>query len=54
MRSSPTAYVNFTSDDASERVRDAYTKQQWTRLTALKATYDPANFFNMNANIPAG
>jgi FAD/FMN-containing dehydrogenase len=47
-------YVNFTSDDASERVRVAYTDQQWTRLTALKAKYDPTNFFRMNANIPPG
>jgi FAD/FMN-containing dehydrogenase len=46
-------YVNFTSDDATARVRDAYTEQQWTRLTALKAKYDPTNFFRMNANIPA-
>ena len=45
-------YVNFTSDDANERVRDAYTAQQWDRLTALKAKYDPTNFFRMNANIP--
>jgi FAD/FMN-containing dehydrogenase len=47
-------YVNFTSDDADERVRVAYTDHQWTRLTALKAKYDPANFFRMNANIPPG
>jgi FAD/FMN-containing dehydrogenase len=47
-------YVNFTSDDAGERVRAAYTDQQWTRLTSLKAKYDPTNFFRMNANIPAG
>jgi hypothetical protein len=47
-------YVNFTSDDASERVRQAYTGQQWARLTALKAKYDPTNFFRMNANIPPG
>jgi FAD/FMN-containing dehydrogenase len=46
-------YVNFTSDDAGERVRDAYTEQQWVRLTALKAKYDPTNFCRMNANIPA-
>jgi FAD/FMN-containing dehydrogenase len=45
-------YVNFTSDDANERVRDAYNDQQWARLTALKAKYDPTNFFRMNANIP--
>jgi hypothetical protein len=47
-------YVNFTSDDASERVRVAYTGQQWTRLAALKAKSDPANFFRMNANILPG
>jgi FAD/FMN-containing dehydrogenase len=47
-------YVNFTSDDASERVRDAYAERQWTPLTALKAKYDPTNFFRMNANIPPG
>jgi hypothetical protein len=46
-------YVNFTSDDAAQRVRQAYTVQQWARLTALKAKYDPTNFFRMNANIPA-
>ena len=34
------------------RVRLAYTDQQWARLTALKAKYDPTNFFRMNANIP--
>jgi FAD/FMN-containing dehydrogenase len=47
-------YVNFTSDDASERVRVAYTDKQWKRLAALKAKYDPTNFFRMNANIPPG
>jgi FAD/FMN-containing dehydrogenase len=46
--------VNFTSDDASERVRVAYTGQQWTRLTALKSKFDPTNFFRMNANILPG
>ncbi len=45
-------YVNFTSDDAAERVRLAYSAPQWARLTALKAKYDPTNFFRRNANIP--
>jgi hypothetical protein len=45
-------YVNFTSDDAADRVRAAYTDAQWPRLTALKAKYDPTNFFRLNANIP--
>ena len=45
-------YVNFTSDDAAQRVQSAYTDSQWARLTSLKAKYDPTNFFRMNANIP--
>ena len=45
-------YVNFTSDDADERARSAYNPAQWAQLTALKAKYDPTNFFRMNANIP--
>jgi FAD/FMN-containing dehydrogenase len=45
-------YVNFTSDDASDRVRAAYSAEQWRRLVALKTKYDPANFFRLNANIP--
>jgi hypothetical protein len=44
-------YVNFTSDDAGERVRVAYNDEQWSRLRALKSKYDPTNFFRMNANI---
>ena len=45
-------YVNFTSDDANDRARVAYTDAQWAKLTALKAKYDPTNFFRLNANIP--
>lgn len=46
-------YVNFTSDDSTDRIRQgAYSADQWARLTALKAKYDPTNFFRMNANIP--
>ncbi|MDQ3953556.1 MAG: FAD-binding oxidoreductase [Actinomycetota bacterium] len=46
-------YVNFTSDDPNERVRArAYSPQQWSRLVALKAKFDPTNFFRLNANIP--
>jgi FAD/FMN-containing dehydrogenase len=45
-------YVNFTSDDAPERVRSAYTQVQWARLTALKLKFDPDNVFRHNANIP--
>ena len=46
-------YVNFTSDDAAERTHsDAYSPAQWSRLSALKAKFDPTNFFRLNANIP--
>jgi hypothetical protein len=47
-------YVNFTSDDVARRGRQAYAEGQWVRLAALKAKYDPTNFFRMNANILAG
>jgi FAD/FMN-containing dehydrogenase len=45
-------YVNFTSDDASDRVQSAYSPAQWQRLVTLKTKYDPSNFFRLNANIP--
>jgi FAD/FMN-containing dehydrogenase len=46
-------YVNFTNEDTAERVRTgAYSAAQWARLIALKAKYDPTNFFDANANIP--
>jgi hypothetical protein len=45
-------YVNFTSDDASDRVQAAYSAEQWQRLVMLKTKYDPTNFFRLNANIP--
>ena len=45
-------YVNFASDDGGSRIRAGYSGEQWRRLTALKARYDPTNFFRMNANIP--
>lgn len=45
-------YVNFTSDDAQSRVREAYSPTQWDRLRTIKAAWDPTNFFDRNANIP--
>ena len=50
--SSKGVYVNFTSDDAAARVRSAYSPTQWERLVDVKTTYDPTNFFRVNANIP--
>ncbi len=46
------AYVNFINDEGPERVRDAYPPAHWARLAAVKAQYDPENFFKLNQNIP--
>ena len=45
------AFVNFTTtDDWDKRTDDAYAGHS-RRLAAIKKTYDPDNFFRMNANI---
>ncbi len=44
-------YVNFVSDEGEARVHDAYPKETWDRLVALKRKYDPENRFRMNQNI---
>jgi hypothetical protein len=43
------AFVNFLSDD-HDRVAEAYPGHS-ARLRSIKRTYDPDNFFRMNANI---
>jgi hypothetical protein len=43
-------YANFISDEGDTGVESAY-GDRLTRLTALKDTHDPDNFFRMNANI---
>jgi FAD/FMN-containing dehydrogenase len=45
------AYVNhLAADDRPEKVRASY-GDNYARLRALKATYDPKNLFRVNANI---
>jgi FAD/FMN-containing dehydrogenase len=47
-----TAYVGFLGDDGPARIRAAYPGSTWDRLRAIKATYDPANVFRLNHNVP--
>lgn len=44
------AYVNDLGDEGEERVRSAY-GENYSRLVALKAKYDPTDFFRLNQNI---
>jgi hypothetical protein len=43
-------YVNFMMNEGQERVRATY-GDHYTRLAAIKAAYDPTNFFHVNQNI---
>ncbi len=45
------AYVNFLADVDEAQVRAAYPNGTWERLAAIKAKYDPDNFFHLNQNI---
>ncbi len=44
------AYVNFMMDEGHSRVRATY-RDNYDRLAAAKATYDPDNVFRVNQNI---
>jgi hypothetical protein len=47
-------FVNFLDLDgaSADRVRAAYSPEDWERLVELKDRYDPNNFFRFNRNIP--
>jgi FAD/FMN-containing dehydrogenase len=45
-------YVNVLGDEGAAGVRRAYSAAKLARLTAVKDTYDPANVFHLNQNIP--
>ncbi len=48
-------YVNGVGDEnPAVDVRSAFRSGTFDRLTALKTTYDPTNFFRLNPNIPPG
>jgi FAD/FMN-containing dehydrogenase len=44
------AYVNFMMDEGQDRVKAAY-RSNYSRLTRVKAQYDPSNTFRVNQNI---
>jgi FAD/FMN-containing dehydrogenase len=45
------AYVNFMmEDEGDERIRATY-RDNYDRLAAIKAKYDPENFFHVNQNV---
>ncbi|PKN93636.1 MAG: FAD-linked oxidase [Chloroflexi bacterium HGW-Chloroflexi-6] len=46
------AYINFLANVDEAQVRAAYPNGTWERLAAIKARYDPDNFFHLNQNIP--
>lgn len=45
------AYVNFLAEVDEAQIRAAYPNGTWERLAAIKARYDPDNFFHLNQNI---
>jgi FAD/FMN-containing dehydrogenase len=44
------AYVNFMMEEGEDRIRATY-RHNYDRLAAIKAKYDPENFFRVNQNI---
>jgi len=44
------AYVNMMMEEGQDRIRAAY-RDNYDRLAAIKATYDPTNLFRVNQNI---
>ena len=44
------AYVNFMMEEGEERFKASY-RDNYERLTTIKRTYGPTNFFRVNQNI---
>ena len=44
-------YVNFLGDTSEDAVRASYGAEKYDRLAAVKAKYDPTNFFHVNFNV---
>jgi hypothetical protein len=47
------AYVNMMMDEGQDRVKASY-RNNYERLSEIKAKYDPANLFRVNQNIKPG
>jgi FAD/FMN-containing dehydrogenase len=47
-------YANFVGDEGDARVREAYPRETYARLAAIKRRYDPTNLFRLNQNIRPG
>jgi hypothetical protein len=45
------AYLNFMMEEGQDRIKATY-RDNYDRLTALKAKFDPTNLFRVNQNIP--
>ena len=44
-------YINMMMDEGEDNVKAAY-RDNYARLAQIKATYDPANLFRVNQNVP--
>jgi FAD/FMN-containing dehydrogenase len=44
-------YVNFLTDEGTDRIRSAYGASTYDKLKDLKRKYDPDNLFHLNQNI---
>ena len=43
-------YLNMMMDEGEERIKSSY-RENYTRLSQVKAKYDPRNLFHVNQNI---